>query len=315
MRRTGIVVGLLVAGAVVWAASGSGSWLRFQHRLQLAAKDWSRTATIVEIEGAEPFAMFVDPTDQTISPTLWRWGIWEPNETHWFIRSLRPGDVVVDVGANIGYYTLLGARLVGDAGRVYAFEPDPAAFAILERNVRLNGLENVVLEQKAVSNEAGSIQLFLAATNKGDHRIYDVEGEERQAIDVEAVALDAYFEGVEDAVDFVKVDAQGAEGVILDGMLGLIGKSDDLVMAFEYSPQSLMGTGYTGNHLLKTFRGFGLTMFDLGIGDRVRSRMQPVGAAQLHRRYPPTRPLYSNLLLIRGRPQLLAEVVGGGTGD
>lgn len=235
------VVALLAAGAFAWAASGAGPWLRLEHRLKLAAKRWSKTVTRVEVPGAEPFSMFLNPDDRTVSPALWTWGLWEPNETRWFVRSLRPGDVVVDVGANIGYYTLLGARLVGESGRVYAFEPDPASFEILARNV---------------------------------------QGEERPAIAVEAVALDDYFADHPDGVDFVKVEAQGAEGVILDGMRGLIERSDELVMAFEYSPRALAGMRYHAPQLLRVFRKSGFTLFDLGSGgEPPRSRMAPVGAA------------------------------------
>jgi FkbM family methyltransferase len=306
------VVALLAAGALAWAASGAGSWLRLEHRLKLAAKRWSKTVTRVEVPGAEPFAMFLNPDDRTVSPALWTWGLWEPNETRWFVRSLRPGDVVVDVGANIGYYTLLGARLVGESGRVYAFEPDPASFEILARNVRLNGLDNVVLEQKAVSKEAGTLELFLAEHNKGDHRIYAVEGEDRPAIAVEAVALDDYFADRPDGVDFVKVDAQGAEGVILDGMRGLIERSDELVMAFEYSPRALAGMRYHAPHLLRVFRKSGFTLFDLGSGGEApRQSMAPVAAAQLNQRYPLTGDFFTNLLLVKGRPELVEAIRGG----
>ena len=87
--------------------------------------------------------------------------MWEETETHWFVQSIRPGDVVVDLGANVGYYTILRGKLVGEIGRVYAFEPDPVGFEILRRNVRLNGLHNVVLEQKAVSSKPGLIHLDI----------------------------------------------------------------------------------------------------------------------------------------------------------
>lgn len=315
MRRTAIVaLGLAgcAAGVLAWAASGAGSWLRLEHGLRLRAKDWSRTVTRVEVEGAPAFAMFLNPDDSTVSPALWTWGAWEPNETRWFVRSLRPGDVVVDVGANIGYYTLLGAALVGERGRVYAFEPDPVSFEILERNVRLNGFENVVLERKAVSKEAGRLQLFLAAHNKGDHRIYAVEGEDRPSIEVEAVALDDYFADLEHGVDFVKVDAQGAEGVILDGMRGLIDRCDELVMAFEYSPSALAGMRYHGPQLLRIFRKAGLTMFDLGPGGDVpRRHMDPIDADRVKQRYPVGSSLFTNLLLVKGRPELIEAIERG----
>ena len=99
--------------------------------------------------------MYLDPTDKVITPTMLVLGNWEPSETSWFLRVVKPGDTFVDVGANAGYYTIIGSRLVGEKGKVYAFEPEPAMFALLEKNVRLNGLTNVVLERKALSNKQG----------------------------------------------------------------------------------------------------------------------------------------------------------------
>ncbi len=89
---------------------------------------------------------------------------------------------------------------------------------MLQKNVRLNGLTNVTLEQKAVSNAPGELELYLATENKGDHRIFQARGESRESVTVEAVVLDEYFKGRESEINFIKVDTQGAEGVIVEGM-------------------------------------------------------------------------------------------------
>ena len=120
---------------------------------------------------------------------------------------------VLDVGCGKGYFSLAIARMVGPTGRVIAFEPDPESFALLQKNVAANGYANVVLEQKALSNEPGSLKLYLAEENLGDHRIYPVG--EREFVEVEAVTLDDYLAEKGGRVDFIKVDTQGAEGVIL----------------------------------------------------------------------------------------------------
>ena len=217
-RFAGIAVVAALAGAF-WAARETRAGLAAQHALQSFFKPYSMVTTLA-IDGVGDVPLFVNPDDQVITPWLWAGRVWEETETHWFVQSLRPGDVVVDVGANVGYYTVLAGRLVGDAGRVYAFEPDPVSFAIMQRNVRLSGLRNVVLEPKAVSNEPGSIRLFLSDKNKGDHRIYQPEGEQRDFIEVEAVPLDADLEGVEGSLDFVHIDPPGAARGIKEGLLG-----------------------------------------------------------------------------------------------
>ncbi len=87
---------------------------------------------------------------------------------------IKPGQTVIDVGANIGYYnTLQFAKLVGPTvSRVYAFEPDPDNFALLRKNVAQNGYANVVCIQKAVSDQTSKLKLFRNSQNHGDHRIY-----------------------------------------------------------------------------------------------------------------------------------------------
>jgi hypothetical protein len=108
---------------------------------------------------------------------------YEPYLTKLVMDLIRPGDVVVDVGAMIGYYTVIFARLVGADGTVYAFEPDPENFAILEENVSLNGYSHVRLERAAVSDRAGTGRLYLNTSNRGDHRIFD-SSDGRPSIDV-----------------------------------------------------------------------------------------------------------------------------------
>lgn len=144
---------------------------------------------VVMVQGSK---MVLNANDTIVSRVIRRDGIWEPLETTLFEREVGPGDVVIDVGANIGYYTLLAARLVGDEGHVYAFEPEPEAFGLLEHNVELNRYRNVTLVQKALGRETGRLELFLATKDRGDHRVYDPTGR-RSSIDVDVITLDAYL--------------------------------------------------------------------------------------------------------------------------
>lgn len=83
-------------------------------------------------------------------------GVVEPLATHMFTEHIQPGNTVIDIGANIGYYTILAAQIVGETGKVYAFEPEPKNLTLLKKNVEHNNLTNVVLANKAVSNANGS---------------------------------------------------------------------------------------------------------------------------------------------------------------
>jgi FkbM family methyltransferase len=224
---------------------------------------------VLSIEGVGEIPMFLNPNDQVVTPAIQQQRLWEPNETHWFVRSVGQGDVVVDVGANVGYYTLIAGHLVGESGRVYAFEPDPESFSLLERNVRLNGLTNVVLEQKAASNEAGALRLYLAEKNRGDHRIFQIEGEDRAFVEVEAVALDDYFGDRANRIDFVKIDTQGAEMMVLQGMDTILRANEGLVMAVEYAPRLLHRFGVEPSKLVDLLTAYDFRFFDLNFAPTV----------------------------------------------
>jgi FkbM family methyltransferase len=217
----------------------------------------------LKIEGMPGLKLYLDPKDEIITPTVLVLGSWEATETAWFLRTVKPGDTIVDAGAHVGYYTTIGSRLVGDKGKVYAFEPDPANFALLQKNVRLNGLTNVVLEQKALSNQKGILKLFIADKNRGDHRIYQPEGESRRSVDVEAVRLDEYFKDQKRPIDVLKMDTQGAEGLILEGMTGLLeGQTDGPTIFMEFWPHGLKGIGTDAGVLLKKLQSYNYKFYD-----------------------------------------------------
>ena len=96
----------------------------------------------VEIEGRKMFTQNNDGLALSI------FKIYEPNQTEIVKKYVHEGDIVVDIGAHVGYYTLLMAQLVGKNGKVYSFEPDPVNFQLLKKSVEINGFENVVLIQK-----------------------------------------------------------------------------------------------------------------------------------------------------------------------
>ena len=177
--------------------------------------------------------------DPFISQALKKWGSWELAETLLSLKYIKPGYTVLDIGANIGYYTLLFSHYVGPNGQVYSFEPEPRNFAILHGNVSLNNLSNIILSQLALSNRKCQRQLYTASDNLGDHRLSYKQ--DRAAIMVELDKLDHFFSNREKTVHFVKIDTQGAEEMVLDGMTELITMNTrHLVVLTEFSPILLM---------------------------------------------------------------------------
>lgn len=304
LRNVVVALGLVVVSALLVFFVETPLTLQARHAVHTALKPAAMAATL-EIDGVGPIQLFLNEEDRVVTPWFWAGRKWEENETRWFVETVRPGDVVVDVGANVGYYTLIAGKLVGDEGRVYAFEPDPKGFELLQRNVRLNGLDNVIVEQKAVSNENGTLRLFLSEENKGDHRVYDPDGEGRASVEVDAVRLDDYFDGVEESVDFVKIDTQGAEFAILEGMQETLRTSDDVVMAIEYSPRHLAGFGATGIQVIQLLNQLRFSMYDLGLGPV--APLRPTAPRYLIQMKPDAA-RFTNLLLVKGRPELEARI-------
>lgn len=257
-------------------------------------------AVELQISGMTGLRMYLDPNDRVITPTIVMYGTWEGGETNWFLRTVKSGDTIVDAGANVGYYTIIGSRLVGEKGKVYAFEPDPANFALLEKNVQLNGLTNVVLERKALSNRKGTVKLFIAEQNKGDHRIYQPEGESRRSVEVEAVRLDEYFQDHKRGIDFIKIDTQGADGLIVEGMAGLLeGRADAPTIFMEFWPHGLQGMGTAPAALLRTLQSSNYKLYDMNAPGG--KPMRPVEPADLLKAHPVDVPeTYTNLMLLRG---------------
>ncbi|MBD3209151.1 FkbM family methyltransferase [Candidatus Woesearchaeota archaeon] len=162
---------------------------------------------------------------------------YEPLITGLFREQLREGDVVVDVGAHIGYYTLLAAKLVGSKGHVYSFEPDPKNFRLLEKNVAVNKYRNVTLLNKAAGDRKGTVRLYQAGYNKGDHRLFDdVKG--RSSVEVPMVRVYSVVR----KSDLVKVDVQGAEMLVLEGMKSLLSR-ESVKLISEVEPASLRSMG------------------------------------------------------------------------
>ncbi|MFA0733280.1 MAG: hypothetical protein LKKZDAJK_002689 [Candidatus Fervidibacter sp.] len=150
-------------------------------------------------------------------------GTYEPDVVTAIQQNLHTSMVAVDCGAHIGYHTLLMAKRVGKAGRVYAFEPLPENFSVLCENVRLNGYEGIVVaENKAVGAQTGR-QRFRRGQWRPDDldpltsvSCLDPQGD----LEVEVVALDDYF--ADRRVDFLKIDVEGAEGMVLEGAQKLL---------------------------------------------------------------------------------------------
>jgi len=152
------------------------------------------------------------------------------------IRQLvKEGDVAVDIGANIGYFTALLANLVGQKGKVYAFEPDPRNFQLLQRTIQRNGWTHVIAYQKAVADKNG--EFILYQTRSWTANVL-TPSEHISTAKVDVVILDEFLTD-EKCIDFVKMDMDGSEPLAIRGMTKLIRRNPNLKVLAEYQPGNL----------------------------------------------------------------------------
>lgn len=223
-------------------------------------------------------------------------GIYEPLETRLAEELVPPGGCVVDIGANIGYYTLLCARRAGPAGQIYAFEPEPENFSLLQQNVRRNSYSNVQMENTAVSDATGSLTLFISRENHGDHRVYACESEARDRVSIRAVRLDDYFADDPPLIDLVKMDIQGAEGRALDGMKTLLQCRPPRAILTEFWPLGMRRAGTNASDMLRSLEASGYRLVHL---DERRGKAVAISAAELLDRFTEVNGHQTNLLARR----------------
>jgi FkbM family methyltransferase len=188
------------------------------------------------------FKMYVDTRDIGIAPHLLVGGHWELWITKIFCDLLRPGMTVVDVGANFGYYTLLAAAGVHLESHVHAIEADPHNFEILEKNVELNGYQNIVKTYHyAALNERREVTLRQFRNHFGSNGIFSDPADPRVAgsVQVRGAPLD---ELIQTPVDLVKIDAEGSEPLIFDGMQEMIRRSPRIQILMEFCPGMIRAT-------------------------------------------------------------------------
>ena len=208
---------------------------------------------ICNIQGSK---MILDTSDKVVAKTLYFTKVWESEVTSLLKSILKEGMVFVDVGANIGYFTLLGAKL---ANKVFAFEPDISNYDLLRRNVELNKYENVPLVNKAVTDKDGTMELFIDIENSGNHKLWASTKEQKQ-VTVDTVSLDSYFKSI-DIPDIIKLDIQGAEMAALQGMDNIIRTNPNLKLIIEIWADGIRGYGDSPEELIGKLLTYGFRLY------------------------------------------------------
>lgn len=191
-------------------------------------------------------------------------GIWEPALTDFVRRTLKQGDVFVDVGANIGYFTILAAKVIGPEGRCVSIEALPSTAKQLEENVQLNRCDNVRVVRKAVMNHRGEIKIF-AGRDQNIGASTTLPGRGYTSFDiVEAAPLHELLTSDEmHSAGLIKIDVEGAEFHVIESLLSNIGCfSPDVTFCIEIAPSELRKHGTSLLEIVDRFRASG---FDASI--------------------------------------------------
>jgi FkbM family methyltransferase len=180
-------------------------------------------------------------------------------------RLIGPGDVFVDVGANLGLHTLAAARAMGGRGRIYAFEPFGQTASLLRESVLINGFASIVeVREEAASDHAGRQPLFVGVVS-GHHSLFPLimpTGRDATSVEVSLARLD---DALADAppVTLVKIDAEGAELEVLEGATSIVQGNPEIALIVEFGPSHLGRAGHSVREWFARFEGLGLAFREI----------------------------------------------------
>jgi FkbM family methyltransferase len=208
----------------------------------------SRPAFVIETYGKR---------DAIVSAAIEKYRYWDAASTRVARELLRHEVDFVDVGANIGWFTLVAADALRSRGWVHSFEPDPRHVAKLSASVRRNRFRNVSINGWALSDYDGEGRLFRSEDNFGDHRMFDF-GPKRRSQPVAVHTLDSYGRLAAGRPLVLKLDVQGSEARVLQGARRLLeGHEAEIVMLCEIAPHLLVAAGTSLEALVSRLRELG----------------------------------------------------------
>ena len=243
--------------------------------VHLAWRPFETTATT-----RDGLRMRISFPDQ-IQERIYLFGVWEPVITRFVKSRLKPGDLFVDIGANVGYYSLLAAKLVGPEGHVIAIEASATIARTLEQNIALNRLTNVEVVRAAVADRRKTVPMFAAAARNSGQSTTIASTAHRRGYRLEA-QIEAY--PLHELIDFerlrrarlIKVDVEGAEAQLFDGIQPFLSSfSDQTEWTFELTPGALAEQGRSAAEIIGMFAESGYRLYRIENIYRVEGYVRP----------------------------------------
>ena len=181
---------------------------------------------------------------------------YEANTVKHLDKWIKKGDWVIDVGASLGYYTILLRDIIGEEGRVFAFEPEKTNFQILDSNMELNGFQNIILNKCAITDKIGEDTLYVMQ-GAGSHVMYNEFREDSRQEKVKTDTLDNLFKNVHHKIAFIKMDIDGSEMRALKYAEQLIKRNPNIKLLIEFAPARIIDSGYTPREFLDYINSLG----------------------------------------------------------
>lgn len=220
--------------------------------------------------------LFVSTKDVSLAPHLALDGTWEKQITNMLLKHVRPNMNIVEVGANVGFYaTLLSSQSYG--GFYYAFEANPEVCEFLRKNILINGLlHKTEVINKAVYDKEKTLVFSVFERHHASGSAIDFKEEHLnryhdkvKKIEIPAISLDQYFEGKEDTIDLIKIDAEGSEPFIFDGMKRILEKNSRVVIFCEFSNPLIKENNRSPRSFLENITSHGFNIYAIGKGGKL----------------------------------------------
>jgi FkbM family methyltransferase len=215
------------------------------------------------IQMRDGLRMEIDLADW-IPQDIYLTGYFEPTTTTIVTRLLKPGDTAIDVGANIGYFSLLFAQCVGEKGKVFSYEPVPALAAQCLRNFEINGLSNVKLSNLALSDHLGQARFFVGPRDNSGLSGLRTPRQSSGSFEVQLSSFDKLRDDW-GTVTLIKIDVEGAELQVLRGMDNFLRTAQPHLLV-EVTDEFLQDMGDSGDALLGYLGRLGYACYVIGDG-------------------------------------------------
>ena len=208
------------------------------------------------------YFLFLNPYDPVVSGAIF-FNVYEKSESH-FIKSIcYEGMNILDIGANIGYYTALFSQLAGERGSVIAIEPDLESYKYLSKSINSFNYKNVLSFRLAASDIKQKLPLFISKETRGDNRLYSTN-QKLNSIMVDCLTVDELLEENKiENLDLIKIDVQGYEPKVLKGMLNIVRSSKKLILLSEFWPKGILQAGESPKEFLTMLRKMQFQLFEL----------------------------------------------------